>query len=118
MGETQPAMKAVAPAVSNGWAWSRIGSWPRRLGMLAAAVVLWPLVMTVVYAVVPPPVTNVMITRWITGNPMRRDWVKLDEISPNLQRAVVSSEDARFCEHHGVDWIEFLCSGDRALHEP
>jgi len=62
--------------------------------------------MTFVYAVVPPPFTNVMIGRWLAGNPIHQDWVSLDRISPNLERAVVSSEDARFCEHHGVDWIE------------
>ena len=28
-------------------------------------------------------------------------------MSPNLARAVVGSEDARFCGHNGVDWIEF-----------
>jgi nitrogen fixation NifU-like protein len=28
-------------------------------------------------------------------------------MSPALPRAVISSEDARFCEHNGVDWIEF-----------
>ena len=28
-------------------------------------------------------------------------------MAPNLARAVVSSEDARFCSHNGVDWIEF-----------
>ena len=63
--------------------------------------------MTLVYAVVPPPVSNVMILRWLGGNGMTRDWVSLDEMSPNLPRAVISSEDARFCEHHGVDWVEF-----------
>ena len=30
----------------------------------------------------------------------------LDDISRNLVAAVVTSEDARFCTHHGVDWVE------------
>ena len=30
----------------------------------------------------------------------------LDRISPNLAAAVISSEDGRFCQHHGVDWGE------------
>ena len=33
--------------------------------------------------------------------------MSLDEISPHLPRAVITSEDARFCEHRGVDWTEF-----------
>ena len=35
----------------------------------------------------------------------RLDWVKLEEISPALLRAVVRAEDKRFYEHGGVDWL-------------
>ena len=107
--ETQPIAEGhpTVPAAQGRWHWSRFGSWPRRLGIAAAVLVAWPIVMTLVYAVVPPPVSNVMILRWLGGNGMTRDWVSLDEMSPNLPRAVISSEDARFCEHHGVDWVEF-----------
>ena len=31
-------------------------------------------------------------------------WVPYDEISDNLKRAVIASEDATFAEHDGVDW--------------
>lgn len=31
-------------------------------------------------------------------------WVPLEQVSPNLQRAVIASEDAAFTEHLGVDW--------------
>ena len=31
-------------------------------------------------------------------------WVDYDNISPNLKRAVMASEDAGFAEHSGVDW--------------
>ncbi|HZC68407.1 MAG TPA: monofunctional biosynthetic peptidoglycan transglycosylase [Nitrospirales bacterium] len=31
-------------------------------------------------------------------------WVPLSHISPNLQRAVIVSEDASFYQHHGFDW--------------
>ena len=31
-------------------------------------------------------------------------WVDMAQISPNLQRAVITSEDAGFAEHGGVDW--------------
>lgn len=36
---------------------------------------------------------------------IRRKWVPLAEISPNLQRAVVVAEDYRFREHEGIDWV-------------
>ena len=74
---------------------------------LAAPRIAFPFAMTMVYAVVPPPVSNVMILRLFTGNGMKKDWVSLAQISLNLPRhAVIASEDARFCEHRGVDWIE------------
>ena len=33
-----------------------------------------------------------------------QQWVPLERISPNLQRAVIASEDASFVEHSGVEW--------------
>lgn len=32
------------------------------------------------------------------------DWVPYDNISDNLKRAIIASEDARFLEHDGVEW--------------
>lgn len=69
-------------------------------------VVAWPIVMTLVYAVVPPPVSNIMLLRALSGNGIDKQWVSLEDMSPWLPRAVISSEDARFCQHNGVDWIE------------
>jgi monofunctional biosynthetic peptidoglycan transglycosylase len=86
-------------------------SWPRRLlrwGMwIIVLLVAWPIVMTLVYAIVPPPVSNLMLLRAAAGNGIDKQWVSLDEMSPHLPRAVISSEDARFCAHWGVDWTEF-----------
>jgi monofunctional glycosyltransferase len=55
------------------------------------------------YAVVTPPST-LMVARWFTGRPVVRDVVPLTAISPALAKAVLASEDARFCDHAGVDW--------------
>lgn len=35
---------------------------------------------------------------------LRHQWVAYERISVHLKRAVVTSEDARFVEHEGVDW--------------
>jgi monofunctional biosynthetic peptidoglycan transglycosylase len=35
---------------------------------------------------------------------MQHQWVPYARISDNLKRAVITSEDARFAEHEGVDW--------------
>ncbi|GAA5501531.1 biosynthetic peptidoglycan transglycosylase [Deinococcus xinjiangensis] len=40
-----------------------------------------------------------------SGNSVNRDLLKLTDISPYLQKAVVTSEDRRFFEHHGVDYM-------------
>jgi monofunctional biosynthetic peptidoglycan transglycosylase len=34
---------------------------------------------------------------------LKKDWVPIEEISPNLQLAVVCSEDQNFLEHYGFD---------------
>ena len=47
---------------------------------------------------------------------IRQEWVELDGISRNLQRAVIVAEDYRFREHGGIDWVsladEVEWSGD------
>jgi monofunctional biosynthetic peptidoglycan transglycosylase len=50
------------------------------------------------------PVSTLMIGRWIAGKTVERTYVPLSAISRNLTEAVIASEDARFCLHHGVDW--------------
>ena len=79
----------------------------RWAGYVAAFLIAWPVVMTLVYAVVPPPFSNIMLLRALGGAGIDKQWVSLEEMSPHLPRAVISSEDARFCEHQGVDWREF-----------
>ncbi len=107
--ETQPAAaggKTLSLLAKLNRLMARFGPWPRRALRVLAVLALWPIVMTLVYAVVPPPVSNVMIFRLFAGNGLHKDWVSLDQMSPNLARAVIASEDARFCKHHGVDWAE------------
>ncbi|MEO6981841.1 MAG: transglycosylase domain-containing protein, partial [Edaphobacter sp.] len=61
---------------------------------------------------IDPPTTAVHIQRrvqaWIHHTPYRERYtfVPLSQISPDLQHAVVSAEDARFYRHHGFDWHE------------
>ncbi len=68
---------------------------------LAVALVLGLLL----FRFVPAPST-LMIGRWLTFQPVERQWVPLAQISPNLIRAVIAAEDQRFCEHAGIDWVE------------
>jgi monofunctional glycosyltransferase len=86
--------------------WKALGLWPKRGLKLLAALVIAPFVLTLIYTVIPPPVSNLMLFRALGGNGISKDWVSIDDISPYLAASVLSSEDARFCSHHGVDWTE------------
>jgi monofunctional biosynthetic peptidoglycan transglycosylase len=83
-----------------------LNPWPRRLVKGAIGLCLAPLLLTIIYAVIPPPVSNIMVLRLVQGNGIHKDWVGLDQMSRFLPSAVIASEDARFCSHYGVDWVE------------
>lgn len=72
--------------------------------MIAVCVVIVtvPAVVIAVYGVVNPPALPVLREEWRGGRTDQR-WVPLEDISPNLVRAVIMAEDARFCLHWGVD---------------
>ena len=56
------------------------------------------------YAVLPPPISALMIERPPMARSLDYRWGPLNQISPELAKAVVMAEDARFCQHQGVDW--------------
>jgi monofunctional biosynthetic peptidoglycan transglycosylase len=51
-----------------------------------------------------PPISTLMLARWLEGETVERHYVPIERISGFLRAAVIVSEDARFCEHNGVDW--------------
>ena len=59
---------------------------------------------------IPVPLTPLMLIRCVEqkmdGKPvkMKKTWIPLEQISPNLQLAVVCSEDQNFLKHHGFDY--------------
>lgn len=77
-----------------------------------AAVNLFWTVALFALRVVNPPTTGVQIQRrvesWARHTPYRKrqTFVPLSKISPELQHAVISAEDGRFYQHHGIDWDE------------
>ncbi len=86
---------------------NRIFSWIKK-------ALLWffglSILSVIVFKWVPVPFTPLMITRAIEqkmdGKEMTcsHDWVPLEEISPNLQKAVIASEDGNFLKHSGFDF--------------
>ena len=41
-------------------------------------------------------------------------WQPIEQISPNLQKAVLAGEDSHFFEHHGFDWDAIQNAWDEA----
>jgi monofunctional biosynthetic peptidoglycan transglycosylase len=66
--------------------------------------------LVVVFKWVPVPFTPLMATRVIEdkleGNDaiFSHDWEPIENISPNLQKAVIASEDGNFLKHNGFDF--------------
>jgi len=63
--------------------------------------VIVPAGLILLFRFVPPPVTPLMLRR---EGPVAQAWMPLESISPNLIRAVIASEDDKFCSHSGFDW--------------
>ncbi|WMS42894.1 biosynthetic peptidoglycan transglycosylase [Acuticoccus sp. MNP-M23] len=69
---------------------------------VTALIVSIPLVLTVLYAFVTPASLPVERLKW-KGETVDQRWVALEDVAPELVRAVIMAEDARFCLHYGVD---------------
>jgi monofunctional glycosyltransferase len=53
---------------------------------------------------VDPPITFTQFWSWITGDGLKRDYVRYDQMSSNIKLAVISSEDQVFPDHNGFDF--------------
>ena len=83
-------------------------------GIWAAAVVL----LIVAYRFVDPPLSSLMVQQRLSGQEIVQDWVSLEDVSPQIIRAVLLSEDGRFCQHSGVDFQEMQNAIERAGDGP
>lgn len=85
----------------------------RKIGRILLRIILWFFILsiggTIIFRFVPVPFTPLMLSRCIEqkmdGKKMKmdKDWVPLEEISPALSLAVITSEDQKFEEHFGFD---------------
>jgi len=82
-------------AIARAWKYMMVGAaaWFAAVFLLIAA-----------YRVVDPPMSALMLQRTITGESVAQTWVPIAAISPRLVRAVLVSEDGRFCQHWGLDF--------------
>ena len=89
-------LKPSKPPSDRGFAY-RLGWWIGRL-------IIWFLVisvgMTLIYKIVPPPVTLTML---LDPNGFEKDWEPLSRIDRDMVAAVIAGEDSKFCTHKGFD---------------
>lgn len=76
-----------------------------RLARVALAIALIPVVLVPLYWIVPP-VSTLMLWRYLTLQRVERVWTPISQISPHVVRMVIAGEDGRYCTHSGVDWRE------------
>lgn len=86
----------------------------RKISRFLFKVFLWffalSVISVVIFRYVPVPFTPLMITRALEqksqGKEMTssHDWVPIEKISPNLQKAVIASEDDLFLTHNGFNF--------------
>ncbi len=86
----------------------------RRIIRLLWTLFLWfaglSIFSVIIFKWLPVPITPLMITRAVEhkldGKDMvcSHDWESLENISTNMQKAVIASEDGNFLTHHGFDF--------------
>ncbi|MBY0224486.1 MAG: monofunctional biosynthetic peptidoglycan transglycosylase [Hyphomicrobium sp.] len=111
--EAAPASIAAEPLIADPTPPSRTseflrGPWTvrrvaRLAGIAVAAYFGAILFLILLYRFVNPPTTTLIAYQWLTGTKIQQEWVPIEDISSNLLRAVVVSEDWGFCDHYGVD---------------
>jgi len=81
----------------------RIHPWLSGAARILVVLVALVLLSIVAFRFVNPPFTSVMAANKLVGGAARQQWVPLERIAPDLRRAVIASEDGRFCDHWGID---------------
>src|SRR3984893_16558082 len=93
------------------------------LWLVIGVVLLWTLAALILVAArwIDPPTTAVHIQRrlqaWIHHAAYREryQFIPLNQISVDVQPAVIAAEDARFYQHHGFDWHEIQIDAEDDL---
>lgn len=95
-------------------------SWPRLLlrwaglGALGLGGVI--LLFVLIYAIVNPPTTFYMLAESFRRGGVEREWVNLEDMTPDMARSVVAAEDANFCLHWGFDMTAIRAALDKGAN--
>ena len=83
------------------WLFVRIPLW-----FILASIALVTLLRWVPVRYTPVMLKRAFQFRQEPGYRSEQEWVSLEDISPELIKAVVLAEDQKFWRHHGFDWAE------------
>jgi monofunctional glycosyltransferase len=89
---------------------SRFRKIARWVGKILLYLMLFSWFIVLIFKWIPVPFTPLMIIRSIEQKAAGKEvilshkWIPLEEISPNLVKAVIASEDQKFLTHNGFDW--------------
>jgi monofunctional biosynthetic peptidoglycan transglycosylase len=71
-------------------------------------IVLFMFVSSFIYVLIckwiMPPITATQVGNYIGGYGLKRDYVELKDISPEVKLAAIASEDQLYADHNGFDW--------------
>ena len=86
--------------------WKRWTGWLiKRVLVVVFILSLIPVLLTALYwPSFVHPISSLMVSKWFSGETVKREWVKFDDIAPTVWQSVMMSEDGQFCSHSGVDW--------------
>jgi monofunctional glycosyltransferase len=111
VAEPLPAVVSTGPPVpiqtpqptSASRVWSACKTTVKFAGIAFVAWFVTVLALIAAFRFVDPPQSMLMLTKRLSGETLQHDWVPLDKVALNLRRAVITSEDAKFCRHWGFD---------------
>lgn len=91
----------------------RVARIRRAIGAVLAAWFVWSIGSVVLLRWLDPPTTAFIVADRVhaqltseSGYRFRQHWVDWAQISPSVKLAVVASEDQRFADHFGFDFVE------------
>lgn len=79
-----------------------------RLWRIVKRVFLFLLIFQFLYIIVlkwvNPPITITQFRSWVSGDGLKRDYIRKENMSAYAQLSVIASEDQLFPDHSGFDW--------------
>lgn len=88
----------------------RLWRWIGRAAFyVAIAFIVWfasVIAQIALFRVMDPPYSNLMLLQRLSGEVLVHKWLPIERIPAQVIRAIVVSEDGRFCSHRGIDLKE------------